>query len=255
MHSNRSRVATVLLVSGSDPQALHAARETEADRILYDLDDTVPPSEKARACDSVAEAITSFERASVSLAVRVNGPSGVRIHQDLFRVVTSCGDRLDAVCVPRIGSAAECIGVDWLLARLEREAGVPDRIDLDLQLESARGISHATRLMRASDRIGAVTFGAGDMTADMDVALIDPEAPAGVAASRLVRTARMLTALVGRAHAVRALDGPHYVTPDEFTDVCENASHLGCDGIWCVSEEQVKIANGVFSGDRVADRS
>src|SRR3989304_2222098 len=65
----------LLFVCGADPAALEAARGSDADSLILDLEDTVTPERKPRARALVAEALGQPARPGLERTVRVNPPS------------------------------------------------------------------------------------------------------------------------------------------------------------------------------------
>jgi citrate lyase beta subunit len=61
--------------------------------VLFDLDDTVPPSRKAEARELVIDAVTLGDWGGRSLAVRTNAPSTTEVHRDIVEVLMRASGR------------------------------------------------------------------------------------------------------------------------------------------------------------------
>ena len=77
---------------------------------------------------------------------------------------------LDGIILPKVESAAELATIDWLLAQLERERGLPlGGIDLIPIIETARVSTSIDAILAAGTRVRRVAFGAGDFTLDVNM--------------------------------------------------------------------------------------
>jgi citrate lyase beta subunit len=243
---------TVLLVPGADAGAIAAAPDTEADQVLLDLDDTVPPSAKTRAREMVIDALTTLDWGERSIAVRVNAPSTAEVHRDVMEILTRACVLPDVLCIPRMHVPAELTAVDWLVRRLELELECRAPIALQAQVETAAGLSNAVDIIAASERVTSVVFGAGDFVCDMGLPLASPQTEPSLrnAAGWTLKYARLATVIAARTAGVIAIDGPHYAPINEFAAHCSSARGIGYDGVWCVNEEQVTVARDLFGTPR-----
>lgn len=194
-----------LFVPGNRPRLLAKARTLEADALILDLEDGVPPEEKARAREEVAAALQAGFPPSQVVWLRVNGPASGLLDEDLARAFHP---RAQGLCVPKCESAAEVVAVDTRLRILEDRYGV-DRGALRLlpMVESARGVVAAPEIARASSRVWGIAFGAEDFTADL-----------GVQRTREggeLDFARGVVAASARAAGVEAVDGIYADFHDE----------------------------------------
>ncbi|TMA42933.1 MAG: CoA ester lyase, partial [Deltaproteobacteria bacterium] len=63
---------SLLFVPGAEPRKLERAREAGADTLLFDLEDSVAPPEKAKARRHVAAALRAGGFGATEAAVRIN---------------------------------------------------------------------------------------------------------------------------------------------------------------------------------------
>lgn len=136
------------------------AAASGADALIFDLEDAVPPDQKAAARrllkDHVAEARAS--RASVGVVVRINGLGDKDGALDLEAVITVGAD---ALMLPKVESADDVLAVDAVLSFLERRDDLPSRIRLIPTLETAAGIVAAAPIAAAT-RVGGLATGAAN---------------------------------------------------------------------------------------------
>ena len=75
--------------------------------------------------------------------VRINALDTPFAYRDLVDVVEGAGARLDALMVPKVGSARDVWFVDTMLAQLEAHTGRTAPIGIEAQIESAAGLRGA----------------------------------------------------------------------------------------------------------------
>ncbi len=142
-----------------------AIERGEADMVVADLEDAVPPDAKAAARETVRDALRErTDAARPERCVRVNAWSSGRVAEDLAVVMAA---RPHAVVLPKAERAAHVEAMDALLLREERRVGVaPGSTALILLIETAAGVLTSERLAHASPRVSALAFGAEDLAAD-----------------------------------------------------------------------------------------
>lgn len=230
---------SVLFSPGDQPELLRKAPGTGADTVVFDLEDAVAPDAKDRARETVADVLSDPDfDPDCEVCVRVNADREVA-RADLDDVAAA--DRLDAVMVPKVETAADVEYVASLLT--EHGRGVP----LIALCESAAGVLHAEAIA-AAESVGAVAFGAEDLAADIGA----------------TRTEEGTEVLHAREHVVLAAAAAGVDAVDTvFTDIedtdrlateTEFALELGYDGKMCIHPGQVEVVNDAFtpSNERVA---
>lgn len=184
-------VRSWLYAPGNNAKLLERAPQSEADAVIFDLEDSVPRAEKERARTMVAEAVAA--RAGVArplIFVRVNHPE-TGLTEAEIRAVVRPG--LTGLRVPKMESArAVRLVADWV-REAEAAAGLPaGSVALVLGIESAVGLWRAVEIAEADLRVMALAFGAVDFAKDIDAR---PESPDGrellYAKSRLVLASRV----------------------------------------------------------------
>ena len=101
------------------------AAASAADAVCLDLEDSVTPDEKPASRGHVVRALRELDFGDRVRLVRINGLDTPFAYRDLVEVVEAAGDRLDAVMVPKVGSARDVWFVDTLLGA-DRSAHAPD---------------------------------------------------------------------------------------------------------------------------------
>ena len=88
--------------------------------------------------------------------------------------------------MPKARTARDVWWFDVLLTQLETQLGLTRRIGLEVLIEEAEGLSNAAEIARASDRLEAIIFGAGDLSASMHARVDGNFDPVGRVPGRLL---------------------------------------------------------------------
>jgi len=151
-------LTTVLFVPGSRPERTPKALASSADVVCVDLEDSVPPAQKAQARTAALAAIATGDR---RLALRINGVATRAGLEDLLALADAKA-LPELLFVPMVNSAAE-IGI--VVAVLgERAPGIVPLI------ETVKGL-HAAREIASAPGVVAMMFGGGDFAAELGVEL------------------------------------------------------------------------------------
>ena len=243
---------SMLFVPASRPDMIAKAAASAADAVCLDLEDAVAPDLKESSRQHVVDALVRLDFGGRTRIVRVNGLDTMWTYRDVIEVVEGAGAHLDLLMLPKAGGAEDVAFVDRLLAQVEARAGVPHRIGLEAQIETARGFAYAREIAAASPRLEALIFGMGDYAASMRMPLATIGAADGFDAD--VPGSRWTAALHGivaaaRAHGLRCMDGPLATFRDEAALVraCRQARALGFDGKQCIHPAQLATVNAAFS--------
>lgn len=209
-----------------------------ADAAILDLEDAVAIDEKPGARGKAVEAL---QRPRACKAyVRVNALDTEFCFDDLLTIV---GPGLDGIILPKVESAHGMLTADWMVAQLERRAGLEvGAIDIIPIIETGVGLMAAEEIARAGSRIRRLSFGAGDFTFDMNIAWTSDESELGYARSRLVA--------VSRAAGLEApLDTVWFDLQDEdgLRASAEKVVKMGFQGKLCIHPSQIPVVNRAFT--------
>jgi citrate lyase subunit beta / citryl-CoA lyase len=215
----------------------------QADGVILDLEDAVPPAEKDAARTELASALDAIADGSVgpSRIVRVNDTSSGRLEGDLEAVVRP---GLDAVLVPKTNSAADVELVADMLTTLETRAGLPaGSVRILAAIESARGMHELSSIALAHERMTGLMFGAEDLALDLGLPVVRTGPGQELIA---VRSALVLAAALAR---IQSLDQVWL----EFHDLdglrrdAVVGRQIGFTGKCVIHPSQIDIVNEVFS--------
>jgi len=134
----------------------------DADCIILDLEDSIPPADKDSARNMVKDALPLVKKGGADAEVRIN--RGLE-EKDLDAVIIP---GLDSVFIPKCESSEEIQKIDRMVTELERERGLPKgKIQFSLIIETAVGVINAESIAKASPRIVQVSLGQADLSVDI----------------------------------------------------------------------------------------
>lgn len=247
------------------------ARMTETaaqvDVLCGNLEDAIPLDQKDNARRGFIQGVQQAELGDTGLWVRVNCLNSPWILDDLSEIVAGCGNRLDAVMIPKVEGPWDIHFVDQYLAQLEARNGIKKPILIHALLETAEGVKNVEQIATASPRMHGMSLGPADLAASRGMkttrvggghpgygVLADPvegQPERSYAQQDLwhYTLAKMVDACA--ASGIRSFYGPFGDLKDEAG--CEaqfrNAFIMGCAGAWSLAPNQIAIAKRVFSPD------
>jgi citrate lyase subunit beta/citryl-CoA lyase len=227
------------------------AQGLPVDEVFLDLEDAVAPDAKDSARRVVIDALRTGDWSGKTVAVRVNDWTTTWTHRDVVDIVGAAGDRVDVLVLPKVESARDVGALDLLLGQVERTSGLREgAIGLELQIESARGLSHVDAIAVASSRAEALVYGPADFMASLNMrSLVVGEQPPGYDVGDAYHYVLMRILVTARAHGLQAIDGPYLQVRDVegFRRSAARSAALGYDGKWVLHPDQVEAGNAAFT--------
>ena len=230
---------SLIFVPGNRANMLERALGFNADIIMVDLEDSVPPAEKSAARDLAAQWIPALRRADKRVMVRSNSLDTGLTHDELAAVLSP---DLYGVSVGKTESAWDLKEIERIIAPLEASAGLEyGQIKIIPWIESARAVINVHDMAAASPRIVGIAFGAEDYTNDMGIQRTD--------AGEEVYYPRAAVAIAARAAGIAALDSPYvaFRNPEGLLQDAGVARQLGYTGKFAIHPSQIETINKAFS--------
>jgi citrate lyase subunit beta/citryl-CoA lyase len=233
-------------IPGNVEKMVSKAPDIPADILIFDLEDSVPPPEKAKARRLIRDNLEAAGSNGSTVYCRVNNWE-----------TCLTGDDLEAVVYPGLGGVvlAKCDGpdhvrrLDWRLEELEWRRGLTvGSISVQLQIESAVGLINAHQSALASPRVNSLAFGTLDYAKDMRLVLsVD---------GRQLLFARSHLAVAARAARCLAIDSAFvdYKNMEGFEKDTLEGHSLGFEGRMLIHPAQVEPAHRLYapSADQIA---
>ena len=233
------RMRTLLYVPGNKASMIQKAPRYGADVLVLDLEDSVPPSEKAAARSTVAGILTAGELNGTGVMVRINGLHTPECAEDLRAVVVK---GVIGLRIPKVESPEEIRELAETVTALERTAGLEEgRVRFVPILESPLGVLRAYEIAMASPRVVALTLGAEDLTAALGTERSRDGAELEYARGRVVLSAA--------AAKVAAIDTVFPDVQDEEGLVAEtrHIKQLGFSGKSAIHPKQIAPIHRIFA--------
>ena len=158
---------TSLYIPGNNPRFIAKAPTSGTDIVTFDIEDAVPPQEKANARKMTAESLKMAAEGGSEVYVRINGWHTEWTNDDLEAVVRP---GLNGITLPKTRNADDVKRLDWKISEMEYRYGMPEgSVKMSVLLETASGIMNAYEICTASKRLVSAFFGAVDYCADMRI--------------------------------------------------------------------------------------
>ena len=249
---------------GTRPELFTKMASSDADVINLDLEDSVAPSDKAKARKFVIEAVNDVDWNDKYLSVRINGLDTPYWYKDVVELLENSGDRLDQIMIPKAGNSSDIYAVDALVSSIEAATGRPKRISFEAIIETSAGLTNISEIAASSPRLQALSLGAADFAASMGMQttsiggtqegyfmIADGESGSNRAISLSDPWHMATVSLVAacRTHGLLPIDGPFGDFSDDegFLAQAKRCATLGMAGKWAIHPKQIALANQVFT--------
>lgn len=232
---------SVFYVPSNNEKMVGKAPTINADVLTLDLEDSVPPAEKAKGREMIQEYLKNdrANQAAPYLYVRINNWETEMTNDDLEAIVHP---GLDGVCLAKCGSAENVQRLDWKLEELEQRRGMEvGSVAIQLLIETAKGCMNAYPAAEASPRVNSLIFGAVDYTKDMRVELTSE--------GQEQLYARFHTAVAARAAGCVAIDCPFVAFKDTeaFDKSTREGRQMGYEGRMLIHPSQIEPSHEIYT--------
>lgn len=156
---------SLIFVPGNNSRFLEKAKSLKADIVCFDLEDSVPDSEKATARQLIKSALKARSSYTSSIFVRTNSPVSGKIPDDLKEIIQK---GLDGIVIPKVNNVSEMKKIEKNISQLEKTRKLK-HIQVIPSIESAEGVVNTYNIASSSKRIPAVVFGVFDLLNDLGI--------------------------------------------------------------------------------------
>ena len=162
---------SLVFVPGNRRDMLEKARDFDADAIVADLEDSVPPAEKENARGVVRDMAPTLSGRGQKVLVRLNSLDTGLTHDELAALI---GPHLYGISIGKVESTWDIKECDRIASALEKGAGLePGHLKIVPWIENSRAVMRVYDIAIASPRVVGLAFGAEDYTDDMDIQRTD----------------------------------------------------------------------------------
>ena len=211
-----------------------------ADVITFDIEDSVPPAEKQKARELTRKNLKFAKATGAFVYARLNNWETGMTNEDCEAVVD---EGLDAVCLAKCGHPDHVKRLDWKLEEMEQKRGLKTgSIQIQLLIETAKGMMNVYDSAIASKRVNSLIFGAVDYTTDMRVTLNQP-------IGEEQKWARARVACAARAAGIVAIDCPYvgYKDIEGFEADTQWGRNIGFEGRMLIHPAQIEPSHRIYT--------
>ena len=242
-----------LSVPGHVGKMHQKARDSAADIVMFDLEDSVPLDKKQAARAQVIQSLLSLDWHAKTVTVRCNALDTPFGYRDLIDIVENAGQVIDSVVVPKVDHPGDIHFVHRLLQGIEMDKQRLNRIGIEASIESAEGLENVSLTARASNRLISLVFGIADYSASIGARLSSVsghgEAEEDVYPGHRWHFPLSRIIMAAKANGLLVMDAPfgNFKDLEGLRRSADMSNALGCDGKWVIHPGQIDVVNAAFS--------
>ena len=208
-----------------------------ADVIQLDLEDSVPPSEKAAARQLVERVTPQVRAGGGDVVVRINRPIQLAVRDIEHSVV----EGVDGLAITKVDSASHLKILDELVSELELARGLPvGGIRFIAMIETAEAFLDIGNILCATDRIVAANIGGEDFATDCNM---EPLAETLLYPKQHMVIAANAAGVMPLGFVSSVAD---YSDMDAFAAMVRRSRAFGFMGAGCIHPLQVPVINEAY---------
>ena len=233
-----------LTVPGHSLKMMAKAAASQADQVMFDLEDACAVSQKIEARKTVIEALRTLDFGGKIRAFRPNNIRTKFFYRDLIEVVEAAGQNIDVIVVPKCYGPEDVLFVDRFLSQIEENMDFEvGRIKLEVLIESADAVLHAEQIAKCTARVGGLVFGIVDFAGDIGAQEL------GAEQFFYYNYAKAKTIIAARAAGVTVVDGVTLAIRDNVAcrRDAQMAARMGFDGKWAIHPAQLDPIHEAFT--------
>ncbi|KAG8854304.1 hypothetical protein FRB96_007709 [Tulasnella sp. 330] len=215
---------------------------TPVDTLIYDLEDSVAPTQKENAQLSLTDFLSIHHLPeSLEIAVRVNEVSRSMVWGDVRAAFST--SRVTTLVVPKVHGVSVLNDLSSIIRKLRSDSSFPP-IRIIASIESAKAIQNIYNIAGWKDNqayVSALLFAAEDYCADTSIQRTRSRLELLYARSHVVNAAK--------AWGIQAIDMVcvDYKDLAYLTEECEDGRRLGFDGKQAIHPNQIETIQKAFA--------
>jgi citrate lyase subunit beta / citryl-CoA lyase len=228
---------SMLFVPVNVPKFVEGAHARGSDAVILDLEDSIPPAEKANARGMIAAAAPKVGKSGADVVVRINRPLELAV-RDIEAAVSPA---ITALILPKIDSAGHMRLLEEVVETVELSKGMKVGHTRFMALvETPAGFARVEEIALSSQRLVGMSLGSEDFAMEMGMppatdTLAYPKQRLAIAA---VAAGVMPMGVVGSVADFADLEG--------YRAAARLARRYGFRGSACIHPNHVKILNEEF---------
>lgn len=230
---------SLMFVPANNERLLNSASRSDADVLLFDIEDSVPPNEKQVARDNVLRYLREGKFAGRAIYPRINDRESGELLRDIYQLTVP---GIEGFMYPKATKGEDIYFIGKLLETVEYEKGLPiGTFKLIPLIETTGAVMNIKEICTACTRVVAVAFGCEDYVTNLQ-GKHDMEAQS-------IFTARSLIAFSARACGVLPIDTVH-IRVHDLEDLEKNlilSQKLGFEGMLVLNPKELPLVHKYYS--------
>ena len=229
---------SLLYVPTNVPRFIEKAHLRGADGIILDLEDSIPPGEKAAARGMLQNAAVAVGQDGADVLVRINQPLELAVRD----IEAAISPRVRALQLPKIEGPDHVRLIANLVEQLETERGMQSGHTLfAVMIESANAFLKINEIASSHPRVVAIMIGGEDLSLDLGM----------TPAPDTLQYPKQQSVIAARAAGVVPLGlmgtVADYQDLNEVQDNAVRSARFGLEGASCIHPAVVPVLNAAFS--------
>lgn len=231
---------SLMFVPAHNRRFMASAAKSDADVLLFDIEDSVQPIEnKQKARDLVLKMLSEGAFDGKVVFPRINDRESGQLLKDVMQLAV---EGVSGFMYPKAKTGEDIYFFDKLLDTIEYEKGFEKgKFKIIPLIETTSAVLNAQEICKASSRVVAIAYGSEDFITDL-------EGQHDIEHESLF-VARNLIAMAARASKVVPIDTVH-VRVKELDDLEKNlkvSKMLGFEGMLCLNPIELPLVHKYFS--------
>lgn len=217
----------------------NASVKFNPDVFLFDVEDSVPPSEKQTARENIVKYVQEGKFDGKSIFPRINDRESGELLHDLLQLTIP---GIEGFMYPKSTNGKDVYFIDKLLETIEYDKNIPiGTFKIIPLIETTGAIVNLKEICTASPRVVAIAFGCEDYVTDLH-----GEHDLG---SQSIFAARSLIAITARACDVLPIDTVHVRVHDleDLEKNCALGRAMGFEGMLALNPKELPIIHKYYT--------
>lgn len=231
---------SLMFVPGHNEKLMNSARNSDADVLLLDIEDSVQPeSNKQIARDTILKYLKEGKFAGRKIFPRVNDRESGQLLKDVVQLAI---EGVDGFMYPKSKRREDIYFFDKLLETIEYEKGIAvGTFKIIPLIETACAVLNVQEICTASKRVIAIAYGSEDFVTDLE-GIHDLEHIS-------LFTPRAIIAMGARASGIIPIDTVHVRVHDleDLENNLELSKKLGFEGMLVLNPKELSLVHQYYS--------
>lgn len=230
---------SLMFVPAHNKKLLDSSLHRDADVLLLDIEDSVPPADKQQSRENIKEFVKRPEAKGKLIFPRVNDRESGELLKDAYQLTI---DGITGFMYPKAKKGEDIYFFGKLLETIEYEKGIPvGTFKIIPLIETTGAVMNIQEICKACTRVIAVAFGCEDFVTDMH-GKHDLEGMS-------ILTARNLISMGARCSGVIPIDTVH-IRVHDLKDLEKNliiSKNLGFEGMLVLNPKELPLVHQYYS--------